>query len=161
GGTGKSALAWSAWRRLRGASARRQFWYSFYDGRGAGTFQVMLAQLARFLGRDGDMRDMTVEDVIDLLIEEGVVLFLDGIERCLRCYQRPLAVGDLDAVRVQERDSQTWGANELGFADDAALRFFLQLTELEQCRVLATSRVLPAEYLTSGGALRPGVVARL
>ena len=164
GGTGKSALAWDTWKRLRHIGApRRQFWYSFYDGRGSGSFRGLLTELAGFLGVPAryDTSVVAVEDVLDALTGDDIVLFLDGIERCLRCYQRPLAVGDLDAVRVQEDSATSWGSHELGFAGEEAARFFLQLSELATCRVVATSRIVPSEYFTSGGGLRAGVAAQL
>lgn len=156
-GIGKSALAWDAWKRLR-ETGRRQFWYSFYDGRGVGSFAGMLPELGRFLGLPASAH---VGDVLDAVAEQEVLLFLDGIERCLRCYQRPLAAGDLDAIRIQEGGADLWRDVELGFASDDALRFFQQLTELPAGRVVATSRVVPADYFASGGALRAGVTSRV
>jgi hypothetical protein len=156
-GIGKSALAWDAWKRLR-ATDRRRFWYSFYDGRGVGSFAGLMHDLTRFLG----LADTSsVGEVLDAVAEQEILLFLDGIERCLRCYQRPLAVGDLDAVQIQESVNDLWRDTELSFASDDALRLFQQLTDLPAGRVVATSRVVPADYFASGGALRAGVTSRL
>ncbi|MGZ3146019.1 hypothetical protein ACVDFE_29315 [Lentzea chajnantorensis] len=149
-GIGKSALAWDSWKRRR-ASGARQFWYSFYDGRGVGSFAAMVPELARFLGLPETAR---VDAVLDAVAAEEVVLFLDGVERCLRCYQRPLGA-------VQDDGDELWHDTELGFASDDALRFFQQLTELPAGRVVATSRVVPADYFASGGALRAGITSHV
>ncbi|MFE1909235.1 hypothetical protein ACFW96_37025, partial [Streptomyces gardneri] len=162
-GVGKSALAWDAWKSLRsatGGTGRRQFWYSFYDGRGAGSFPGFLRELAAFLSLECP-EEARPDDVVQALNERSTLLFLDGIERCLRCYQRPLAVGDLEAAQVQATDPTQWTESDLGFASDDAYRFFIQLAESDACRVLATSRVVPSDYFASGGGLRVGVASRL
>ncbi|MFJ3310832.1 hypothetical protein ACIPSA_49455 [Streptomyces sp. NPDC086549] len=161
-GIGKSALAWDAWKALRsepGRAERRQFWYSFYDGCGAGSFPGFLRELAAFLGI-GPAEEVTPDKVVQALSEQSTLLFLDGIERCLRCYQRPLAIGDLEAAQVQATNPTQWTESDLGFASDDAYRFFVQLTDSDVCRVLATSRVVPSDYFASGGGLRAGVVSR-
>ena len=163
GGSGKSAIAWDAWRHLRRQGERRQFWYSFYDGKGSGSFQSMLDELARFLdlGAVRDQARVSVEDVLDELHDQEVTLFLDGIERCLHCYQRRLGSGDLEVIRISDDVSGPWSEHELGFADVNALSFFLQLTEVVSCKIVATSRLIPAEFFTSGGILRAGIATQL
>ena len=152
-GIGKSAVAWDSWKRLGSSVKRRKFWYSFYSGRGQGVFSDLLGELGRFLGAASP----TVDDVLTALATQDVVLFLDGIERCLRCYQRPLGVGDLDAMELQDREASTWTDLDLGFASEDMARFYLTLLELATIRVVATSRVVPSDYFASGGGLRAGV----
>jgi tetratricopeptide (TPR) repeat protein len=162
-GVGKSALAWDLWKRLR-AMPRRQgrhlFWYSFYDGRGSGSFQGLIDELSDFLGlweSKESAHSVSSDAIIDSLSTTDTVLFLDGIERCLRCYQRPLAVGDLEIAQIQQHNMNDWGMHDLAFASDEMFRFFIQLAELPNCRVIATSRVVPSDFYASGGGLRAGV----
>lgn len=152
-GIGKSALAWDGWKRLDASVDRRKFWYSFYSGRGQGTFANLLDELGRFLGAASS----SVDDVFTALAAQDVVMFLDGIERCLRCYQRPLAVGDLEAMELQDREASGWTDLDLSFASEEMARFFITLLELPSARVIATSRVVPSDYFASGGGIRAGV----
>jgi hypothetical protein len=166
-GVGKSAMAWDLWKRLRTKAEqqdRHLFWYSFYDGRGSGSFQGLIDELSDFLGlRDskGTTSIASSDTIIDSLSTVETVLFLDGIERCLRCYQRPLAVGDLAAAEIQQRNVNDWSMQDLAFASDEMFRFFTQLAELPKCRVIATSRVVPSDFFASGGGLRAGVLSRV
>ena len=159
-GIGKSALAWSLWKQLRSEpdqAGHSLFWYSFYDGQGAGSFQRLLDELGRFFGVEATGSRIDVDEALLLLAGNPTVLVLDGIERCLRCYQRTLAVGDLDAIQVHEADAVGWEDRDLAFASEEVFRFFLQLVELQGSQVIATSRVVPSDYLASGSALRAGI----
>lgn len=154
-GVGKSALSWDAWRTFRDSDVGRlMFWYSFYDGRGVGSFAGFREALAAFLELP---EDASVESLLEALSHKPALLFLDGLERCLRCFQRPLGLGDVDAMRAEHRGR--WTDTDLRFAADDAYRFFLQLLESENIRALASSRVLPSDLVASGGVLRPGVTA--
>jgi hypothetical protein len=162
-GIGKSALAWNLWKQLQSNSrreGRHLFWYSFYDGRSSSSFQTFLDHLGRFLGVEqaepGDSRT-SADDVLAALAANPTILISDGIERCLRSYQRRLTVGELDAIQVQETEALEWGARDLAFSTDEALRFFLQVLDLQGTQLVGTSRVMPSDFLASGGALRAGV----
>lgn len=165
GGIGKSALAWDVWERLKAGQppTTRQFWYSFYDGRGVGNFDAMLGELSRFLNVEPPPETGStaghdhIADILQALDEHPTVLILDGLERCLRCYQRPLSFGDMEAVRADQTTDSAWNERDLGFANPDAYRLFASLLRKPGCRTIATSRVVPAELLSSGGAPRAGL----
>jgi hypothetical protein len=151
-GVGKSALAWDVWSRSRGGP-RRCFWYSFYQGRGTTAFQVFLDELALFLG----LEDASVSTIQRELSARGVILFLDGLERCLRFHQRPISAGDLESVQLEGAIERGLSEEDLGYSSQDAYTFLMMLTQLPTCKVVATSRVIPADDLGSGGGLRSGV----
>ena len=72
-----------------------------------------------------------------------------------------MSVGDLDAIQIHESTDSFWADRDLAFVTDEAFQFFIHLLEIPNCRIIATSRVVPSDYLASGGALRPGVRIRL
>jgi hypothetical protein len=168
GGIGKSALAWDVWERLKAgrSPSTRQFWYSFYDGCGVGNFDAMLSELARFLDVDpppeaaenSTSNHDYVADVLQALEVQPTVLVLDGLERCLRCYQRPLSVGDMEAIRADQTTDVAWNERDLGFANPDAYRLFASLLRQPNCQTIATSRVVPSELVSSGGAPRAGLL---
>jgi hypothetical protein len=153
-GVGKSALAWDVWSRSR-SGPQRCFWYSFYEGHGTTAFQAFLDELGLFLG----LEDSSVRTIQRELSARGAILFLDGLERCLRFHQRPTSAGDLESVQLEEVIERGLSDEDLGFSSQDAYTFLVMLTQLPTCKVVATSRVIPADYLGSGGGLRSGVRA--
>lgn len=151
-GVGKSALAWDVWSRSRSAP-RRCFWYSFYEGHGTTAFQAFLDELTLFLG----LEDSSVRTIQRELSARGAILFLDGLERCLRFHQRPTSAGDLESVQLEEVIQRGLSDEDLEFSSQDAYKFLVMLTQLPTCKVVATSRVIPADYMGSGGGLRSGV----
>lgn len=143
-GIGKSALAWDSWKSESAASSTASmFWYTFQGS----NFDAFLGEFGDFLG----LSRPSASGILSALQHQETRIYLDGLERCLLCYLRPLDVPE------EVDENLSWSEEEMSFATGEMKTFFLGLLDIPSVKVVASSRLLPTDYLLSGSGMQPGV----
>lgn len=156
GGLGKSALTWK-WFHDIGPEEMKplagRMWWSFYES--DASFENFVTQaLAYVTGRElNEVRQIPAPEretqLLVALDREPFLIVLDGLERILIAYAR------VDAARLE--DSQVGNQRNLRkTADPRVGRFLQKLSQLNNSRILISSRLYPAELEMKGGDAIPG-----
>jgi hypothetical protein len=153
GGSGKSFLTWH-WLETRavpaaeaaGAPWAGRFWYSFYEA-GATMTDMCRQALAYFEQRPRDAFDRTKAPEVEARLLRHLaaarwLLVLDGLERVLVEYNRPGAARSESAESLAAETGR--GACQTIRPADGA--FLIQLAQAAPSRVLATTRLVPADH---------------
>jgi tetratricopeptide (TPR) repeat protein len=156
GGMGKSALTWKwfndvAPQEMKNLAGR--MWWSFYES--DATFENFVIRALAYVSRTS-IKEVTQipapereTQLLAGLNQEPFLLVLDGLERILIAYAR------MDASRLD--DSEVGKEKNLRkTADPRVGRFLQKLTQVKTSRVLVSSRLYPAELVTTGGDPIPG-----
>lgn len=181
GGLGKSALTWHWFHQIAPQEMRPlagRIWWSFYES--DATYENFVTRTLAYVSRrslDVVSKLLFPERETELLawLNWGPFLVvLDGLERILVAYARA------DASRLLDDDLDEATANRVagGYglpasagqsfigahplrktADPRAGRFLQKLVQVRASRVLASTRLYPAELQTATGAPRPGCAA--
>lgn len=182
GGMGKSALTWAWFNDV----APQEFiplagrlWWSFYES--DATFENFVTRALAYVSRQSleEVEKLSLADQEDRLLGildgEPFLIVLDGLERILTAYAR------LDAAYLRDDDvldentaNRVVGA--LGIppragesfvgkhilrktADPRAGNFLRELANIRASRVLASTRLYPADLQTAGGTPAPHCAA--
>jgi tetratricopeptide (TPR) repeat protein len=181
GGIGKSAVTWKWFNEIAPHEMRPlagRLWWSFYES--DARFDNFVARtLAYVSGRTLDqVKEMRAaereEELLAALDQKPYLIVLDGLERLLLAYARPdaayLADDDLD-TRTANTVANAWGlppSAAVSFTGQSRLRitadpragaFLRRLTTVRASRVLATSRLYPADLQTVTGTSIQGAAA--
>ena len=164
GGSGKSFLTWR-WMETRavpaadaaGAPWAGRFWYSFYEA-GATMTDMCRQALAYFEQRPRDAFDRETAPQVEARLLSHLaaarwLLILDGLERVLVEYNRPGASRS-ESPEILPAETGRGACHTIRPADGA---FLLQLAQAAPSRVLATTRLVPADLLNPSGQPRAGV----
>jgi len=164
GGSGKSFLTWH-WMETRAVPAAEaadkpwagRFWYSFYEA-GATMTDMCRQALAYIERRPRDAFDRVTAPQVEArllghLAAARWLLVLDGLERVLVEYNRPGA-SRAESVEAPEPEAGRGARETIRPADGAFLR---QLAQAAPSRVLATTRLVPADLLNPSGQPLAGV----
>lgn len=182
GGMGKSALTWTWFNDIAPQEMTPlagRMWWSFYES--DATFENFVTRaLAHVSRRPLDevkkVPSTEQEDQLrDILDREPFLLVLDGLERILTAYARLDAayLRDEDALDEETADrvagvlglpvsaGQSFvGKHRLRMtADPRAGRFLRELARVRASRILASSRLYPADLQAPGGSPTPGCFA--
>ncbi|MFL5381859.1 MAG: DUF4062 domain-containing protein [Longimicrobiaceae bacterium] len=156
GGMGKTSLAWEWFTSVaprRSMPLAGRLWWSFYE---TPNFDEFLTHALAYVTRSsvGDVQRMPEilkeRQLLQKLDREPFVLVLDGLERLLAAYAPTVP---------QARGGTKDGQREM--ADPHSGIFFSQLAGIGKSRVLATTRLLPAELEGRTGSPIPGVHVHL
>jgi len=181
GGVGKSALTWKwfndiAPREMKPLAGR--MWWSFYES--DASFENFVTRALAYVTRRPreEVERISPPDresqVLAALDREPYLIVLDGLERTLIAYAR------MDAAHMSDDDLDQETANcvagGIGLprsaatsfvgqhrlrktADPRAGRFLKRLASVRVSRILASTRLYPAELQTGTGAPIPGSLA--
>jgi tetratricopeptide (TPR) repeat protein len=159
GGMGKSALTWKWFKDIAPEEMKPlagRLWWSFYDGQA--TFENFVTCALAYVSQRSvdEVQKIALSDrerqLLAALDHNPFLLVLDGLERILVAYvARDPACLD-DSQLKQEKDRKT--------ADPRVGRFLRKLTQVEQSRILVSSRLYPNELETEGGDPLPGSFRR-
>ncbi|MGH1362913.1 MAG: DUF4062 domain-containing protein [Calditrichia bacterium] len=181
GGMGKSALTWTWFNDIAPQEKKwaGQVWWSFYES--DATFENFVTRtLAYVSGRSLEsLKNTPIAEQQDALLnalsQESFLLVLDGLERILIAYARQDAAYLLDENTLDEETSnyvakasglpQSAGKSFVGkhqlrkTADVRAGQFLRKLARLSNTRILASTRLYPADLQVPTGQLLPGCSA--
>ncbi len=156
GGMGKSALTWKWFTEIAPQEMNPlagRMWWSFYES--DATFENFVTRaLAYVTGRPLDEAQKLPPtereaQLLAALDREPFLLALDGIERILVGYAR------MDASRLIDNQDKA-KINLRKTADPRAGRFLKKLAQVKSSRILASSRLYPADLEMAGGDPLPG-----
>jgi hypothetical protein len=181
GGIGKSAITWKWFNEIAPHEMQPlagRVWWSFYES-DAGFDNFVARTLAYVSGRTlNKVKGMRAaereEELLSALDQKPYLIVLDGLERLLLAYARAdaayLADDDLDR-HAANAVADAWGlppSAAISFTGQSRLRvtadprvgsFLRRLTTVKASRVLATSRLYPADLQTVTGTSVQGAAA--
>lgn len=163
GGLGKSALAWHWFREIAPQEMRPlagRLWWSFYES--DATWENFVTRALAYAARRPlpEIEKLPFPEREDWLLRvldaEPFLLVLDGLERILVAYAR----GDASYLRDEEvaRDGTTSSPRHplRRTTDPRASAFLRELLGVRAARVLASSRLFPADLENVAGNPLPG-----
>lgn len=165
GGAGKSALAWRWFNEVAPQKIEHlagRVWWSFYESNAR--FENFISRTLAYVTRrtEEEVSKISQHDSEDQLLasldREPFLLVLDGLERIL------LAYASVDAMHLSDDDLDERTANRLDggqhrlrkTTDPHVGSFLRKLLQVRCSRVLASSRLYPADLQTSVGHPLPG-----
>jgi tetratricopeptide (TPR) repeat protein len=182
GGLGKSALTWKWFNDIAPQEMRPlagRLWWSFYES--DAHFENFVIRALAYVSKRSreDIEQNTrpgerEEQLLSALDREPFLLVLDGLERILIAYAR------MDANRLADDDLDERAANQVAGAlglprsaaqsfigqhflrkttDPRAGNFLRKLARVRASRILASTRLYPADLQTVTGAPAPGCAA--
>lgn len=155
GGMGKSALTWKWFKDIAPEEMKPlagRLWWSFYDP--DATFENFVTRALAYMSQRSidEVQKIALPDcekqLLAALDHDPFLFVLDGLERILVAYTSMDAACLDDSQVRQEKDRKT--------ADPRVGRFLRKLAQVEQSRILVSSRLYPTELETEGGDPRPG-----
>ncbi|HYP26250.1 MAG TPA: DUF4062 domain-containing protein [Blastocatellia bacterium] len=156
GGLGKSALTWKWFNDIAPQEMNPlagRMWWSFYES--DATFENFVTRALAYTTQRSleEVQKIPAPEretqLLAALDREPFLIVLDGLERILIAYAR------MDAARLE--DSQVSNQRNLRkTADPRAGRFLKKLAQIKNSRILASTRLYPAELETEGGDPIPG-----
>jgi tetratricopeptide (TPR) repeat protein len=156
GGMGKSALMWKWFNDIAPQEMNPlagRIWWSFYES--DATFENFVIRALAYTSRRSleAVQEIPLSDREFLLLaqlsREPFLIVLDGLERVLVAYAR------MDAARLQ--DNQIEDKKSLRKTIDPRIgRFLRELIQIQNSRILVSSRLYPAELEIDTGDIMRG-----
>ena len=181
GGMGKSSLTWKWFNDVapKETSLAGRLWWSFYES--DAHFDNFLTRALAYVSGEPEaaVRQMPLpereEQLLNALNQQPFLFVLDGLERILIAYSRSDSLYEMEQTvepaheRMLERANQflsILGKRETApqqrlrkAADPRAGAFLRKLATIQSGRVLASTRLFPADLETQAGSAIPGTDA--